>query len=148
MPNFHLLYLLHLYLILWVKKTGIFTNRLYWLDMLLFVVEKGGVTLVNTTTPAVPQIDFSKVPLEQLDELVERAREYKRRRQTNPVLVKGYVDSVRKHRNALLTAVGKLMKAEGVSKQRWKELDDIMQTLSMDRYKDEAQKLGQKASKK
>jgi hypothetical protein len=107
--------------------------------------------LANQATQDNPLVDFSNLPLDKVDELIEQAREYKRSRQTNPVLVKGYVDSVRKHRDALLVAVAKMLKAEGVSKQRWDELDKIMQTLSTDRYKEEARKLkieGKKAVKK
>ena len=93
-------------------------------------------------------IDLSTMPLEDIDALMEKAREYKRKRQTNPVLVKGYVDSVRKHRDALLTAISKMLQSEGVSKQRWSDVEDIMRTLSLDSYKENAQKIKHKKSSK
>ena len=103
--------------------------------------------MLNNTTVELQNIDFSKVPLSEVDALIKKAQEYKRQRQTNPVLVKGYVDSVGKHARALLVAVHKLMEAEGVNPQRWIEVEEIMKTLQLDIYKDSAAKVGKELKK-
>lgn len=96
----------------------------------------------SATTKDVP-FDITKLSLDQVDALIEQARQYKRSRQTNPVLVKGYVESVDKHVTGCLVALAKMLKAEGVAKVRWQEVERHLSRLQLegDRYKEEARKI-------
>lgn len=96
----------------------------------------------STNTKDLP-VDLSTLTFDQVNELIQKATEYKRSKQTNPVLVKGYVDSVDKHVRGCLIALGKMLKAEGVSKQRWQEVEKHLSRLQLEgeRYKEEARKV-------
>lgn len=85
--------------------------------------------------------DLDKLKVEELDELIATAQEYRRKRKTNPVLVKGFTDSLQKHTSGFLRAYFKLIHAEGVSAERWAECKEQLARLTPDRVAEEAEKL-------
>lgn len=106
--------------------------------------------MTNTTTKDKPVVDFTGMPLSEVDKLIEQARSYKRQRQTNPVLVKGYSESVSKHVDAALLAIAKMLKSEGVAPARWQEVESQLARLQLadGRYKKEAAKVTIRPHKK
>ncbi len=106
--------------------------------------------MTNSQTKEKPVVDLTGMPLSEVDKLIEQARQYKRQRQTNPVLVKGYSESVAKHVDAALLAVHKMLKSEGVSPARWQEVEAQLARLQLadGRYKKEALKVPIRPHKK
>lgn len=84
-------------------------------------------------------VDFEAMGLQEVDSLIRSALAYKRAKQTNPVLIKGHLDSVRKHKNGMLIAIRKLQLADGVPTKIWADVEQEISSLSLSMYKETAE---------
>jgi hypothetical protein len=103
--------------------------------------------MANSETTEKP-VNLDTMSVEELESLIKQAQEYKRTKKTNPVLVKGYCDSVEKHINGTLVAIGKLLSSQGVAPERWKQVEKQLARLAPENRDNEARKMAQKFSRR
>lgn len=85
--------------------------------------------------------ELQGLSVDELNDLIRKAREIKSRKATPTIKVNGYVASVGKHVEATLQAVKKLNNSEGVSAAKWQDVEKQLSRLSLDKYKAEAEKV-------
>lgn len=85
-------------------------------------------------------IDMSTLTLEEIDQLLNQAKDEKKRRVTPAPVVLSILESVTKHTETLLSLVHKMDMAEGVSLQRRQQLENQLARLQMPRIFEEAKR--------
>ncbi|MCC6484087.1 MAG: hypothetical protein IT209_04495 [Armatimonadetes bacterium] len=90
---------------------------------------------------AINDIDFSKLSVDELNEVIRKAREVKSKKSTPSIKINGYVISVRKHVDSALEAIKKLSISEGVAQRKWDEVETQLRRLQLDSYRSEAEKV-------
>ncbi len=90
---------------------------------------------------AVPDMDLNKLSADELKELITKAQAVRRTKVTPSQKVASYVASVKAHADGAQQAIAKLLKAEGVSEDRWKAVEEALKVVQLDKYKDLAAKV-------
>ena len=83
-------------------------------------------------------IDLTSLSVNELNELISKARAVKTQKATPSIKINAYVASVGKHVNGALEAIKKLMAAEGVSGAKWADVEAQLARLASENYRKEA----------
>ncbi|MGQ9808595.1 MAG: hypothetical protein ACUVSM_10050 [Armatimonadota bacterium] len=85
--------------------------------------------------------ELEQLSATELNELIQKAREIKKKKATPSTKINAYVNSVAGNVRRTLEAVKKLLDADGVSPKKWEEVETHLRKLQLDVYRDEAAKV-------
>lgn len=90
---------------------------------------------------SIESINLNELTVEQLNDVIKKARELKSKKATPSIKVNAYVSSVSKHVDAALQAIKKLSDAQGVPQKKWDEVENQLRRLQIDAYRESATKV-------
>jgi hypothetical protein len=85
--------------------------------------------------------ELEQMSATELSELIQKAREIKKKKATPSSKINAYVNSVSGNVRRTLEAVKKLLEADGVPAKKWEEVEAQLGRLQLDVYRDEAAKI-------
>lgn len=92
-------------------------------------------TTAVTSSPKVDAIKLDNLTIDQLAELIQKAREAKSNKATPSIKINGHVNSVKKHVKAIQVALKKLSLCDGISPAKKDEIDSQLQLISVNNFR-------------